>query len=241
MIQASDELKRSTLDFRRFLALDEAATIEMTAFGGRQKIQVAYVRSVADQLRLLAAAEQQPELKGTYTIFNLIHEGLYARIGENRWIQGAQRASDQEVNELRAVYIDFDAARPRDISSTDSEKAAAWAVAHDCRDFLTEHLKNDTCLGHGDSGNGYSLFIALEPVAPSKETTAKIQRFLKAMAQKFNQPGVKIDVSVCNPARLCPAFGTLKRKGVDCRERPHRMSSFRCSETVTRISLEALG
>lgn len=244
MTQPNDtlsELHRSTMEFRRFLALDDNATIEMTAFGGRQKIQVAYVRNVKDQLRLLADAEKQSELKGSYTIFNRIHEGLYARIGEARWVHGAPRASDQEVVELKAVYIDFDATRPRDISSTESEKDAAQNVAHDCREFLAEQLGGESCLGQGDSGNGYSLFIALEPLEPSKETTAKIQRFLKAMAQKFNRPGVKVDASVCNPARLCPAFGTLKRKGVSCPERPHRMSSFRCSETVMRISLEALG
>jgi hypothetical protein len=198
------------------------------------------VRCVADQLRLLEAAEQQSELKGSYTVFNAIHEGLYARIGEGRWVPAAPRTSDQEIVELWAVYIDFDAARPRDISSTDAEKAATREVATAAKEHLAEYFGTTDCFGLGDSGNGYSLFIALEPIAPSKETTTRIQRFLKAIAQQFERPGVKVDASVCNPARLCPAFGTLKRKGVSCPERPHRMTSFRCAEHVSRVSVEVL-
>jgi hypothetical protein len=144
------------------------------------------------------------------------------------------------VAQLRSVYIDFDAVRPRDISSTDAEKAAAKAIATAAKLQLTEYLGTEDCFGLGDSGNGYSLFIAIEPITPSKETTASVQRFLKAVATKFDGGGVKVDPSVCNPARLCPAYGTLKRKGVNCEERPHRMTSFRCSENVTRIPLEGL-
>jgi hypothetical protein len=234
------ELEKSTREFRKFCGFGDCDTLELVAFGGRQKIQVAYARSLECQLRLLSEAETQPELKGTYSYFNLIHEGLYARIGENRWRPGAPHASDNEVTELRGVYCDFDVDRPRDISSTDSEKASAREVAAACRDYLTSALGTDACFGLGDSGNGYSLFVAVEPIKPTKDTTAKVKRFLSAMATKFARPGIVIDVSVCNPARLCPAFGTLKRKGVHCPERPHRLTSFRCAELVTRMPLEAL-
>ncbi len=234
------ELERSTLAFRRFCGFSERDTVELTAFGGRQKLQVAYARTIEDQLRLLAMAEHQPELKGTYTVLNLVHEGLYARIGEGRWVPGAPRASDTEVTELRSVYIDFDAVRPRDISSTDAEKAATKEVATAVKLQLTEYLGTEHCFGLGDSGNGYSLFIAIEPEAPTKQTTASVQKFLKAIATKFDSAGVKVDPAVCNPARLCPAYGTMKRKGVNCAERPHRMTSFRCSENVTRIPLASI-
>jgi hypothetical protein len=234
------EPKRSTLAFRRFCGFGDGDTIELTAFGDGKRIQVAYCRTVADQLRLLEAAERQSDLKGVYTIFNACHEGLYARIGEGRWVQGAPRTSDAEIVELRAVYCDVDVARPRDISATAAEKVLAHDVAAEIKANLATAFGTDTCLGFGDSGNGYAIFVAVEPALPTRDTTARIQRFLKAVAARFERPGVKIDPAVCNPARLCPAFGTLKRKGVNCTERPHRMTSFRCAENVTRIPLEAL-
>lgn len=232
------ELERSTLAFRRFLGLAATDTVELTAFGGRQKIHVAYVRSPEAHLDLLAQAEAQ-SITGAYQCFNLIHEGLYARIGEGKWIPGAARTSDNEVVELRAVYVDFDARRPRGISATDDEKARVKDVASACKEKLSRAF-GTASLGLGDSGNGFSLFVALQPIAPSKDTVSRIQRFLKAIAQDFAATGVEIDASVCNPARLCPAFGTLKRKGVDCAERPWRRTSFRCAESVSRVSLESL-
>jgi len=235
----ADEIERSTLAFRRFLGLRPTDTVEIAAFGGRHKIQVAYVRSVEEHLRLLIAAEGQPEMVGSYQVFNLIHEGLYARIGENRWVPGAPRTSDCELTELRAVYIDFDAKRPRGISATDAEKQRVRDVASECKAHLAEVFGAPDALGLGDSGNGYALFVALEPIAPSRETTAKVQRFLKAISSRFTRPGVEIDPAVCNPSRLCPAFGTLKRKGVDCQERPWRTTSFRCADTITRVPLAA--
>lgn len=235
-----NELQRSTLELRRFLSLAETDTIELTSFGGRQRTQTAYARTVEEQLRLLELAERQPELKGSYTSFNLVHEGLHARIGEGRWVPGAQRTTDAEVVELRAVYVDFDAVRPRDISATDAEKARVHEVAANCKARLSSVFGTADCFGVGDSGNGYALFIALEPTPPTKASTERIQRFLKALATQFERPGVKIDPAVCNPARLCPAFGTMKRKGVNCPGRPHRMTTFYCPENVVRLPLEVL-
>jgi hypothetical protein len=95
-------------------------------------------------------------------------------------------------------------------------------------------------VGRGDSGNGYFVLLALVPIEPSNETTVKISKLLGLLHRKFGRPGVKIDTSVSNPARLMPAAGTWKRKGWSTAERPHRITSFVCAETITRVPLEAL-
>jgi hypothetical protein len=226
--------------FRRFMVVGPADTVELTLFDSRKKVSVAYARTEADHIRLMRDADSRSDVSGVYTVFNRIHDGLYARIGEGKWTPFASRASDNDVTQVVAVYLDFDCVRPRDISSTDGEKAAAYDVSKACEEFLATALGGDECLGRGDSGNGYSLFVALKPVMPSDDTRKRIERFLKAMAVKFNTPRVKVDATVCNPARLCPAFGTRKRKGVDCRERPHRGTFFSCRPIVRRIPIEAL-
>ncbi|MFA4900887.1 MAG: hypothetical protein WC563_15320 [Brevundimonas sp.] len=240
MLEDNGSLEVSVSLFRRFMLAAPEATVELTAFDARKKVHVAYARSEADQVRLSREADARSDISGVYTVFNHIHDGLYARIGENRWVPFASRSSDNDVTRIVAVYLDFDAQRPRDISATDDEKRAAYAASLACEAFLAKELGGDDCLARGDSGNGYALFIALQPTAPGPETRAKTDRFLKAMAKMFGTDRCKVDTAVSNPARLCPAFGTRKRKGIDCTDRPHRGTYFSCRGEVRRIPIEAL-
>ncbi|HQP37394.1 MAG TPA: hypothetical protein PLI95_19555 [Polyangiaceae bacterium] len=232
-------LEISVIKSRAFFGVADDETIELTAFDTRKKVSVAYVRNLDDQVRLMVEADRRSDVAGVYTCFNRLHPGLFARIGEGKWIPFATRASDHDVTHVRAVYLDFDAKRPRDISASDDEKRAAYDASLACEQWLASELGDD-CLARGDSGNGYSLFIALEPVPPSDMTRTKIDRFLKAVSAKFGTDRVKIDQTVSNPARLCPAFGTRKRKGVDCAERPHRGTFFICRPIARRVPIEAL-
>ena len=229
----------STEAWRCYLGCADDETIELTCFDRRGKPVVAYARTVEEHLRLMRQADAS-DCSGCYTLFNRIHPGLYARIGAGRWIPFASRASDNEVSTIRCAYLDFDAVRPRNISSTSDEKRAALDVCLAATDFLVSELGGDRALGFGDSGNGYAVFIRLVPVEPSKGTTAAIARLLRYCGARFDTPGVKVDASVCNPARLCPAFGTLKRKGVDCAERPHRRTFFVCHQEPMPVPLEDL-
>jgi len=240
MLDDNGSLDVTVALFRRFMLVVPDATVELTAFDSRKKVHVAYARSEADQVRLSREADARGDISGVYTVFNHVHDGLYARIGENRWVPFASRASDNDVTRIVAVYLDFDAQRPRDISSTDPEKRAAYDASLACEQFLAKELGGDDCIGRGDSGNGYSLFIALQPTVPAPDTRAKTDRFLKAMAKKFGTDRCKVDTAVSNPARLCPAFGTRKRKGIDCKDRPHRGTYFSCRSEVRRVSIEAL-
>lgn len=233
-------LEISVALFRKFMFVEPDATVELTAFDSRKKVHVAYARTEADHVRLAREADARSDVKGVYTVFNTIHNGLYARNGAGWWVPFASRASDNDVTQIVAVYLDFDAQRPRDISATDDEKRAAYDASLACETFLARELGGDDCLGRGDSGNGYALFIALVPTIPSPETRAKTDRFLKAIAKRFGTDRCKVDTAVSNPARLCPAFGTRKRKGIDCVERPHRSTYFSSRPTIRRVSVEAL-
>jgi hypothetical protein len=97
----------------------------------------------------------------------------------------------------------------------------SWKV----RDWLASEL-GPYCLGHGISGNGAFLLIAVEPEPDPPAWTARISTFLKLLNKKFSTDLVKIDCSVTNPARIVPCSGTWKRKGLNTPERPHRAVSF---------------
>lgn len=232
-----DSIELNTIQWRRFLDCPADECIELVTFDARKRVSVAYARTVEDHVRLLREADKG-DSTGSYTVFNRIHPGLYARIGEGRWTQYAARASDNDVTAIRAVYLDFDAERPRDISSTDAEKSAAYDAYRACETFLESRL--GVQLGRGDSGNGYSLFVPLEPITPSKDTKVRIERFLKAMDRRFSGHGVHVDTSVSNASRLCPAYGTRKCKGTDTPERPHRPTFFSCPGIVERLPIEAI-
>jgi hypothetical protein len=238
---ARNELEISVALIRRFLGIEHDELLELTAFA-EGRIHVAHARCADEQIRLLREAEAIRGLNGAYQLVNgPIDEALGARYEPGRWHKAWNgRATDRDVRTRRAVFLDVDPVRPKGISSTDEQLHEAWEVSHAVERWLADTLGDSLPIGHGCSGNGYFTLIAIAPTAPTPEATARISRLLDMLQKKFGTERVKIDRAVTNPARLMPAPGTWKRKGVDSPERPHRMTSFSCRGTVTRIPLEVL-
>lgn len=234
------ELELNTTVIRNFLEIGEAEPIELTAFV-EGRIHVAHALSEADHVRLLREAEQIRGFNGAYQLVNgPIDPTLLARYETSKWHRAWNgRATDRDIQMLRAVFIDCDPVRPKGVSATDEQRREAWEASAAIEDWLGSKLTK-SAIGHGSSGNGYFTLIALEPRAPSTETTTRIGRFLMLLNKKFGTSSVKIDISVANPARLMPAPGTWKRKGVNTPERPHRMTSFVCRPSVRRVPLEEI-
>jgi hypothetical protein len=231
------------LFLRQFLDVQEGEPVELCVLPPSPKHipHVAYATSYADAVRLMREGTSVPRGTGVYVVPNMIKRAIAARYTPNRWHRAdAGRAADHEIELVRTVYIDCDAERPKGISATDGEKARAYELMRRVESFLVHRLGNDQPLGRGDSGNGYSIFIAVEPFAPTKATGERIERLLKALAANFVVPGAKIDTSVFNPARLVPAFGVLKTKGASGPDRPHRPTFFICRPNVRRIPLEVI-
>jgi hypothetical protein len=61
----------------------------------------------------------------------------------------------------------------------------------------------------------------------TRERTEMKKRLLEYFADLFSTDRIEIDRKVYNPARLVAALGTLKMKGEDIPERPHRRSELR--------------
>jgi hypothetical protein len=236
-----NELEINTALIRRFLQIGADEPIEITSFIFGQA-WVAHATDARNHVRLLREAERIKGYCGSYMLVNgPMEPALLARYEPNKMQRAWNgRAADPHVALRRALFFDVDPIRPKGISSTDEQLRAAYAVSRALEDYLADSLGTDGPIGHGASGNGYFTLVALEPEPPTKETTARLVKFLNLLDRKFRTDVVKIDASVSNPARLMPAPGTWKRKGVSTRERPHRMTSFSFHGEPERVRLESI-
>jgi len=235
-----DELSEQTARQRRFLGMANSEPTELTFFV-EGRIWIAQVTNAAEHVRALRQAEQMRGFNGAYQLVNgpLVPE-LFARYEPNRVVRAWNgRANDTNIQSVRALFLDCDPVRIKGISATDAEKAAALEVTDRVVALLATKVPAEA-IGRGDSGNGYFVLVALEPVEPSVALTTRISALLNALQRKFGTPTVKIDCAVANPARLMPAAGTWKRKGWDAPERPHRRTCFTCADVVERVAVEVL-
>jgi hypothetical protein len=238
-VQHRGEVAVYTGQLRKFLGIPTSELTELTFFV-RGRIHVAHAMTVLDQVRLLEEAQRMRGFNGAYQLVNgPINPALGARYQPNR-IHPAWngRVGDADIGIRRAIFIDIDPVRPKGISATHEEKLAAYEVYTQVADFLFDVLKDETVLGRGDSGNGFFILIAIEPTPVAAESTERIRRFLKLLANLFDTKRVRIDTSVGNVARLMPAPGTWKRKGENTPDRPHRRTAFKCLDVVSRVPLE---
>ncbi|MFA5682626.1 MAG: hypothetical protein WC999_14950 [Hydrogenophaga sp.] len=226
--------------WRRFLGVGEHECQEVVGFV-RGRPWVGYARSEAEQVEMLRRAQTQREFAGAYLLLNPIDPRIAERYAHGDFGPAhAGRASDKEIQLRRAIFIDVDPVRPKGISATDAERAAARDVVCGVGDLLVARCGRDAVAG-GTSGNGFYLLVAIEPLIPQKDHGLRIKRLLDGLQARFGTPAASIDGTVHNAARLMPAPGTWKRKGAGSAERPHRLTTFSCTYNAPqRVPLEVI-
>lgn len=202
----------------------------------------AHARSVTEAAVLLAQAEKF-NAPGVYIIANQINPAVTARDNSrNAWLTAKKGVSttDLDIAARTVLYIDIDAKRTKGTSSTDEEKAGAQEatgliIARLCRTLPVRSI------GLGDSGNGFGVYVALNALPVTSEVEQVVRGILAALDVLYTTDRAEVDRSVSDAKRLCPAFGTTKRKGAkDIPERPHRRTAFACGVTVDRLEIENL-
>jgi len=180
-----------------------------------------------------AAANEIRAKDGKGNVFvtlNPVKRDLLGR-GNNRLIESSykhklKRTKDGETICESWFFLDIDADRPSGISSTDAELQAAIEAANAVRDWLIAAGVPASAILTAKSGNGAYVLVRLPDYEVTPARTAIKAAFLKHLANLFNTPSIKIDQSVKNDARLMCALGTMKVKGENIPERPHRRSSI---------------
>jgi hypothetical protein len=203
---------------------------EISTVDSYKKIYCGWFRDKTKAIAEVERISKNPTFKAIYTTLNPCNEALLSRSNEN--IKKVEsRTSDNDITGIWNLYIDVDFDRPAHTNSSDQEHEQAIEIMYDIKRDLSEQGWSEPLCG--DSGNGGMLVYQIDPQPNSKETTELIQHTLKALSQKYNTDGVKIDTGVYNPARLVKLLGTMTRKGDATPDRPQRLSRILSLPEVT--------
>jgi replicative DNA helicase len=202
----------------------------------------AHASSIANAGALLNKASREFDCGGFYLIGNIVDSAVPTRSHVDEWHAAGKNdsTSDSEIAARVHAFIDIDAVRPKGTSGTDAQVALTATVAMRIHDRLTAILEDSDAIGYGHSGNGRSVFLALDRLDVTASAPL-VRGLVAALHALESAPGVEIDCSVTDAKRLVPAWGSLKRKGArGIAERPHRRTAFTCARAVRRLSLRDL-
>jgi hypothetical protein len=194
-----------------------------------------------DLERLVAEAARIRGAQGIYITLNPPDPAVLARCA-NR-VRGAgvgAATSDADIVARRWLPIDADPIRPAEISASEVEHDAALGAARRIRAALAEPGWPEPLLA--DSGNGGHLLYLVEL---PRDDDGLVERVLAALAARFDDDRVRVDVKVYNPARIWKLYGTVACKGDHTPDRPHRLARIleapKELTPVPRRLLEELG
>ena len=157
------------------------------------------------------------------TVNRLDRDGLSAYLADSRRANPNRklRTPDDAVVRYCRLFFDFDPERPTDCSSTADELAEAEIRARALARRLAALGWPTPALAM--SGNGWHL--QYRTVLPnSREVREQLATIYSGLHLELSDCVVQFDRSVRNPARLCCLYGSVKRKGPNTPERPHRQS-----------------
>jgi hypothetical protein len=171
-----------------------------------------------DDPALLVQQAARIQRVSAYITVNPVNPALKNR--SNRLAKCRTTTKDDDVVEIRFLFVDFDAKRPTGISSTDEERRAAWERLNQ---FLNDHPEIEPSAIWGCSGNGYWLLVLLPGYPNDEEHRSLIARVTDWLSARYSDDRVELDPTMKNPARVMPLVGTMKCKGLSTDDRPHRM------------------
>ena len=171
-----------------------------------------------------------------YVTLNPVDPDLLARAQNHIKDRLRDTTADENVPHLHWLFIDVDPIRPSGISSTETEREAAYEVLTAAVSAL-ESLEWPEPLT-AMSGNGYYALYRLDlPNDPASK--ALLKAVLGTLSARFSNSSAHIDTGVFNPARICGIVGSLKMKGDSTDERPHRRSHILSAPEELRAVTEA--
>lgn len=162
-----------------------------------------------------------------YFTLNEIDPRLIARANNRLRERAKNTTADGDVIRRLWLPLDFDPMRPAGVSSTEEEHEAAMTKARACLLWLHTIGITNTILA--DSGNGAHLLIAIDLANDKKHaavTTNIVKRCIEAVACRFADDLVGVDLTVFNAARIWKLYGTCAAKGDSTSKQPHRRAQI---------------
>ena len=188
-----------------------------------------------------AALQYSGKSVGVYVTANAVaRKALNEKTRRLAWNQVSpygESPRDEIIYDRRRLLIDIDpAAKPKDVSATAEEKAAAVAKGRQVQAWLREQGWHEPLVI--DSGNGVQLVYKIKlPV----DDDGLVKRVLYALAARFDDDTAVIDKAVSSAKTLMRLPGTWNCKGKNTTERPHRLAHIiSAPKTLKLVSGELL-
>ena len=142
---------------------------------------------------------------------------------------------------LTRIFFDFDPIRPKDCPSTSDELQQAMRSAKECFKIMRAMGFPDPLVAI--SGNGTHLLYRCH-LPNTGEVRQQMTAIYTGMKDDYSNDYVTFDRTVRNPGRICTLYGSVKRKGPNTPDRPHRQSQItawpRDWKQVPRKNFDAL-
>lgn len=196
---------------------------ELRVIGARSGNYVQNMAGYYNDLPAMAAEAKRRDgtAPAIYFTLNSCDPRLLARAA-NRFIRLGKddpTTADHDITRRLWLPIDCDAKRPKGVSATDAEHAAAIQTAEKIAEYLRGLGWPDPFMG--DSGNGGHVCYRID-LPNDKESADLVKGVIEAIGQKFDGNGVDIDRKVFNAARIWKLYGTIAGKGDNLPGQPHR-------------------
>lgn len=175
-----------------------------------------------DKIKLAERVSDWDGEGNIYVSLNPVSPALKARANNRTKRRVTEATEDAHILRRRHILIDADPVRPKGVSATEAEHAAAFEMAYKIKAFLMDE-RGFPDMFVADSGNGAHLVIPVD-LPNDAATTQAIKSFLIGLSERFDTEAVKVDKVVFNASRIVKLWGTKAIKGEDMPERPHRYS-----------------
>jgi hypothetical protein len=169
---------------------------------------------------LLVAASSLADAGNLFTSLNHV----------KRAVEGP--VTNDDVDRCCRLLFDLDPERPTDTSSSDTELTAAKDRYRDLQTYLRGHGWPLPAVGMSGNGAHLQYRTALPNTPEVREQLTVIYTGLRSL---FSDDAVKFDPAVRNPGRICTLYGSVKRKGPNTPERPHRRSTITLPATWEQV------
>ncbi len=212
-----------------------------------QKHRFAYTDTFRGGVTLLLSAAREYGYQGLYVIPQLVNPAALSKAAPDAWhvLGSGAGTTEKDIVAFLSVYADLDTIREggaKKVSATTTELMTSCERGIQLFGDAAEILGSANALAFLFSGNGCQVHVALDRLPVNPEVKALRTAFVQLVGVIYSDEHVVGDDSVVNPNRLCPAAGTLKRKGYNDigLGRVHRLTGIYCSKTVERLSLKQL-
>lgn len=227
------------------LLIEPGDLVELRAPISKNRVVSGYYKNDPEGVDALLCDAQKlssrPNLKdqpdSIYITLNQIDPLLHPRAFNHIKDYAKFSTQDDNVFWRRRLLIDVDATRPAGVSSTNAQHTEALRVAGLIADFLEE--QGIRCI-RADSGNGGHVLVTLD-LENTAESTALLERVLKALAYRFDNETVHVDTTTYNASRICKLYGSVAGKGDSTPDQPHRLAKIlHVPDDLTPASVEQL-